>query len=74
MKKLNLANARQLGKTEMKKIVGGLPAPCHCTCAGGSGGAWQYNYEPNGATIAQDIADYCSTGVATCGGCTNIYK
>jgi hypothetical protein len=70
MKKLkNLGTPLTL--SEQMKIVGGTN--CHCTCSGGGGWAWVYNYEPSGATIASDISTHCSTGAATCGGCSNIY-
>ncbi len=65
---------KSLSKSQQRLVSGGVVSPCHCTCSGGTGGSWQYNYEPYGSTISKDIADYCSTGAATCGGCTNIYK
>lgn len=64
---------KSLSKSQQRLVSGGVATPCHCTCSGGTG-SWQYNYEPNGSTIASDIKASCSTGAATCGGCTNIYN
>ena len=73
MKRLENFGVR-LTRNEMKNIGGGVvPAPCRCSCSG-STGTWSYNYEPNGATIAKDIKDYCSTNTANCSGCSDIYK
>ncbi len=62
---------KKLTRDEMKNVVGGLQQACHCTCSG-SVGAWTYTSEPSGSTISSNIATYCSTGQATCGGCSNI--
>lgn len=64
---------KNLSQREMKKITGGVQN-CQCTCSGGTGGSWEYNYEPNGQTIASHIKEACSTGTATCTGCRNIYE
>jgi len=62
---------RTLSKSEQKNVIGGL-RPCTCTCEGGTGGSWFYNYEPSQSEIAEDIDDYCSTQTASCTGCSNL--
>jgi natural product precursor len=77
MKKLKLdfqqLNAEVLTRSQLKQILGGTASTnCTCTCEGGNGSSWFYNYEPSRATIDQDILDTCSTQLARCSGCTHI--
>ncbi len=70
--KMSLANMQgKMSRNEMKQISGGYAKNCNCSCNGGTG-SWTYTREPSGASIKNDIRDYCSSGSATCGGCTNI--
>ena len=61
---------KKLSRDEMRNALGGnVPAACSCTCNGQTG-SWEYSGQPSGATLVQDIKDYCRNG-AVCSNCTN---